>query len=195
MSRLHRLYFNRMAPVWANKSRHEQMAEAVRGFVNKGENVLDAGAGTGYLTGKLCEWCDPGIVMAIDLSEKMLQEARKRITQKRVLFLCSDVSCTAVASNAFDKIVCYSSFPHFDRPIEALQEFLRMLKPGGKILVFHNCCSRRLNQFHAALPEVVSFDKLPKAEQLMELVRFVGFTNVVGRERPDLYWVEAQKPI
>lgn len=156
--------------------------------------MLDVGAGTGLLTCLLMKLVGAqGRVIAVDISEKMLEQARERLGIE-VACLCTDACEAGISSKTVDKIVCYSTFPHFERPLAALGEFFRILKPSGRALIFHNCCSRKLNHFHAQLPNVVSFDKLPKLEQLMELVKYSGFDQVKGVERPDLYWVEAQKP-
>ncbi len=189
----HRQYFNRLAPTWSNHPAPAEVEEALRQFVAPGDAVLDVGTGT--VTGVLRRLCGGGTVVAADLSEKMLSEAKKRLRDESILYLCTDACRSAVASESFDKIVCYSSFPHFQSPPAAIVQFFRMLKPRGKVLIFHTCCSRRLNHFHATLKEVVSFDKLPKSEQLAELMRSVGFVEIVYKEQPSLYWVEARKPL
>ena len=194
MSHQHRNYFNELASHWALKDCDDKVYAALSRFIAPGDWVLDVGAGTGLLTRALLELTGAdGHVVALDVSEKMLSQARHRLGRPLVC-LCTDACQAGVVSNSVDKIVCYSTFPHFDRPVAAIVEFLRILRPSGRALIFHNCCSRKLNHFHAQLPNVVSFDKLPKLEQLIELVKCCGFDPVQGVERPDLYWVEAQKP-
>jgi SAM-dependent methyltransferase len=114
------------------------------------------------------------------------------ISLDRVLLSCSDACNLAFTGAIFDKIVCYSAFPHIQKPQRALSEFYRVLKPGGRIVVFHNCCSRKLNHLHARIP-AVCFDKLPKSEYLQALMVGAGFKEIKTIEQPDLYWVEAGK--
>lgn len=157
--------------------------------------VLDIGAGRGALTVPLSTLVKTGRVVAADLSDNMLSSARKMLNAEHAHYVCTDACAVSFRDETFDKIVCYSTFPHIQNPLRALVEFLRILKPSGKVLIFHNCCSRKLNHYHARIPNVVTFDKLPKSEHLQALLRHVGFTEIQTVEKPDLYWVEAGKDV
>lgn len=194
MSKAHRSFFNELAGTWHNKISTESLVEAMRQFhVRPDDFILDIGAGTGILTAPLAKLVDTGHVFAIDISDKMLSAAKQYISEHHISYLCSDACRLSLASNSVDKIVCYSTFPHIQKPHCALAEFYRVLKPGGAALIFHNCCSRKLNHHHARMTSVVSFDKLPKSEYLQLLMQDAGFIAVKTVEQPDLYWVEAQK--
>jgi len=193
MSQNHRSFFNHLAPSW-NHKQSLHFENVLRDFgIRSADIILDIGTGTGCLLAPLSRLITTGSIFAIDISEKMLSQARKNNTHPGIQFLCADAGDLPLASNMCDKIVCYSTFPHIKNPIAALLEFQRVLGKGGKLLIFHNCCSRKLNHFHAQIPETVSFDKLPKSEILLAMMMNVGFQGVKQVERPDLYWVEAQK--
>jgi demethylmenaquinone methyltransferase/2-methoxy-6-polyprenyl-1,4-benzoquinol methylase len=194
MSQSHRFFFNDRADSWHNKTAQDALIRAMSQFGMRGnDRVLDIGAGRGALTLPLSTLVKTGFVVAADLSDKMLCCAKKNLNVDRALYVCADACAIAFPDEVFDKIICYSTFPHIQKPLCALSEFLRILKPRGKALIFHNCCSRKLNHFHAKLPQVVSFDKLPKSQQLQALMSAVGFREIKTIERPDLYWVEAEK--
>ena len=194
MSKSHRSFFNDRAETWHNKTAHDALIRAMSHFgIKRNDIVLDIGAGRGALTLPLSALVKEGYVVAADLSDKMLSSAKKNVSANRAFYVCADACTMSFADEAFDKIICYSTFPHIQKPLSALSEFLRILKPQGKALIFHNCCSRKLNHYHAKLPHVVTFDKLPKSQQLQALMSQVGFREIQTMERPDLYWVEAEK--
>ncbi len=195
MSKAHRTFFNELAAHWQSKTSQESLLDIIAHLgVLADDTVLDIGAGTGCLSHALTRVVqEPGRIVAVDVSDNMLRQARHNLHSRSVLFLCSDACHLAFPQTVFDKIICYSSFPHFMRPLCVLREFYRILKPGGNVLIVHNCCSRKLNHYHAKLNHVVMFDKLPKSEMLEEMFRVSGFVDVKRVERPDLYWVEALK--
>lgn len=195
MSKAHRMFFNELAPTWDAKSSSDSIFRMLQHFgVTPKDHVLDIGAGTGCVSKSLTRMVrESGRIVAVDFSENMLRQARSNLSPYPILYTCSDACQMAFSNSRFDKIICYSSFPHFKSQECALAEFYRILNPGGRILICHNCCSRKLNHFHATRTEVVMFDKLPKSEVLETMCRDAGFSNVKRVERPDLYWVEAQK--
>ncbi len=194
MSKEHRSFFNDLAVSWHNKTSSEALLNSMQQFgVKLDDLVVDVGAGTGVLTLPLSQLVKSGRVIALDISEKMLATARKNLAGEHIYYSCSDACQLSFHDKSIDKIVCYSTFPHIQKPQCALSEFYRVLKPGGKALIFHNCCSRKLNHHHAKMTSVVSFDKLPKSEYLQTLMRDAGFTEIKTVEQPDLYWVEAEK--
>jgi ubiquinone/menaquinone biosynthesis C-methylase UbiE len=197
MSKTHRDYFNSLASEW------DAMVEdlpvlrdyLLRFGVSKGERVLDVGAGTGRLTRYLIELTGlEGQVIAEDISERMLIEAGKSINSETVRFVCDDVCELALKSDSFDKVICFSIFPHILHPQKALSEIRRVLRPGGRLLILHTSGSHDLNRFHASLNSVVCYDKLPPAEGMVPLIRKSGLMERLIEEREDLYWVEAEKP-
>jgi trans-aconitate 2-methyltransferase len=108
-----------------------QVVERLR--LGGGETVMDAGCGTGRLTALLLERLPRGRVLAVDLSQNMLEEARARLKPRfagRVEFVRSDLASLPFGE-AFDGVFSTAAFhwvPEHPRLFRGLYE---SLKPGG----------------------------------------------------------------
>lgn len=97
------------------------------------ETVMDAGCGTGRLTALLLERLPRGRVVAVDLSQNMLEEARARLKPRfagRVEFIRSDLASLPFGK-ALDGVFSTAAFhwvPDHPRLFRGLYE---SLKPGG----------------------------------------------------------------
>lgn len=97
------------------------------------ETVMDAGCGTGRLTGELLERLPAGRVIAVDLSENMLRTAREHLLPRfagRVFFVCADLQELPFCE-VLDGIFSTAAF-HWAPDHERLfRNLYRALKPGG----------------------------------------------------------------
>jgi trans-aconitate methyltransferase len=97
------------------------------------ETVADAGCGSGKVTARLLERLPRGRVVAMDLSDNMLQTARQHLEASfpgQVFFITVDLQDIPLAG-ALDGIFSTAAFhwvPDHDRLFRSL---LRSLKPGG----------------------------------------------------------------
>ena len=196
MSKAHREYFNRLAPEWNTTVSDEPMlGDYLHRFgILRGDRVLDIGAGTGRMTKHLARLVgDDGCVVAEDSACAMLREGKRVIGNEQPNWLCDDASALALKDSVFDKVICFSTFPHFLDPLAVLKEMYRVLRPGGKLLILHTCSSQQLNEFHASLEGVVSNDRLPSIQEMIQLLNKTGFVSEETIENDDLYWVKAGK--
>ncbi len=102
--------------------------------VKPGAVILDAGAGTGERTLAILEHSQPGDVIALDASEIMLAVAKSKIHDPRVCFVQGDVRHLPFADNTFDVVGCTWVIEFMDNPRAVVQEFIRVIKPGGIVL-------------------------------------------------------------
>jgi 2-polyprenyl-3-methyl-5-hydroxy-6-metoxy-1,4-benzoquinol methylase len=107
----------------------------------RGLQVLDAGCGEGFLSRLMAE--RSAQVTAIDYSRKMLEIARERTPEDlRICYCHANLEgMPDVQSDSFDFIVSLLALQDIQDYQAALQEFHRVLKPGGKFfLAFTHPC-------------------------------------------------------
>ncbi len=98
----------------------------------RGRDVLDVGIGTGRASLPLLE---RGItVTGIDSSQAMLDECRRRAGGRPIRLEVGDVTAIPFAAEAFDAVVSLNVLTHFPNWREVLPEWLRVLRPGGRLV-------------------------------------------------------------
>ena len=100
--------------------------------------VLDVATGTGRLPLALLRQWDPGgSVVGIDRSLPMMAVAQKRLADypDESAFIQQDAEALGFADASFDGVTCLEALEFMQHPQQALREMLRVLKPGGILLV------------------------------------------------------------
>jgi ubiquinone/menaquinone biosynthesis C-methylase UbiE len=92
------------------------------------ERILDIGGGTGRVSQT---FGDDYVVVVCDPSWGMLREAR----QKQMIACCALAEHLPFADGAFDRIVMVDTFHHLHDQHAAAKETLRVLRPGGRLVV------------------------------------------------------------
>lgn len=103
--------------------------------------VLFAAAGTGLNFRNFPPGKD---IVAIDISSQMLERARPRVRKYagEIALREADVQQLPFADETFDTIATASTFCSVPDPVQGLRELFRVLKPGGKLLMFEHVRSR-----------------------------------------------------
>ncbi|MGB3267994.1 MAG: class I SAM-dependent methyltransferase [Microcoleus sp.] len=97
--------------------------------------ALDIGCGSGILAGELAKYYDR--VVAVDLSEKMLDIARQKRSSPNIEYIQMDASHLKV-DRQFDLIVSDSTFHHLKHLPSTLQSIKKLLTPRGKVVFLDN---------------------------------------------------------
>lgn len=108
------------------------------GFVLRqvsGPRILDAGAGTGRFTFPLQE---RGMrPVALDISLDMLRRAARHAAETRcpLAAVCGEIERLPFPSASFDGLVSVTVLRHFPQWLDILKEYLRVVRPGGRIVI------------------------------------------------------------
>jgi ubiquinone/menaquinone biosynthesis C-methylase UbiE len=119
-----------------HKESYHEAAKIVAGEVASGSSVLEVAPGPGYLSIELAKLGNR--VVGLDISQSFVEMARQnaRAAGVAVHFERGNASGMPFASGSFDAIVCRAAFKNFAEPLQALNETHRVLKPGGKALIY-----------------------------------------------------------
>ena len=117
---------------------HHGRAKAIRRMaIQPGDQILEVGVGTGISLPLYPRTC---AVVAIDLSDGMLERARTRVEQysiRNVRLIQMDATQLTFPDNSFDIVYAPYFISCVPDPLAVTREMRRVCKPGGR-LVFLN---------------------------------------------------------
>jgi ubiquinone/menaquinone biosynthesis C-methylase UbiE len=97
----------------------------------KDDVILDVGAGTGTIASSIAKYSDE--VFALEPNEKRVEHIKAN--HPEVKAFSSVANSIPFPPNYFDKLYVVSAFHHFPDQEDALEEFRRVIKKGGLLLV------------------------------------------------------------
>jgi ArsR family transcriptional regulator len=98
--------------------------------------VADLGCGEGHLTVEAARWASR--VIAVDCSEAVLRRARglaKRRRVKNIAWKRGELEKLPIADGQVDVAMLSQALHHAQEPARALAEAVRVIAPGGRVLV------------------------------------------------------------
>ncbi|MEX0960027.1 MAG: methyltransferase domain-containing protein [Burkholderiales bacterium] len=106
-----------------------------RPFLRPGMSVLDCGCGPGTITCDIAREIAPGRAIGVDASAAQVELAGDRAKSQGVgnaAFRQADVyALPFFADDTFDAVFCNALLEHLAEPQRAVDQFFRVLKPGG----------------------------------------------------------------
>jgi demethylmenaquinone methyltransferase/2-methoxy-6-polyprenyl-1,4-benzoquinol methylase len=124
-------HFDILAPIYERFISRPNL-EPLLGLLDlaPGQRLLDAGGGTGRVSGSLTELVEN--VFLTDISWGMLQQAGSRPALSRVN---SHAERLPFPDDSFERILMVDAFHHVCDQVETAAELLRVLAPGGRLVV------------------------------------------------------------
>jgi ubiquinone/menaquinone biosynthesis C-methylase UbiE len=159
--------------------------------------IVDLGCGTGRFTQPLAQHFAAHVI-GFDPSQKMLNEARRKLTSDRVIFERASAEALPISDNCIDMIFLSMVFHHFPDPRTVARECRRVLRDGGYLVIRNT--TREANvpvrHFFPAMQTLID-SELPKRSDVRSVFEAEGFTpggHQVVRQIVASSWLEfAQK--
>ncbi len=171
------------------------------------EHMLDVATGTGDFALLSAEMLRPKTLLGVDLSEGMLDVAREKVARQSldtaISFQKEDCLNLSLKADSFDAITVAYGVRNFSDLDRGLGEMLRVLKPGGRLVIIELTAPQRfpMKQLfwlysHCYMPllgRLISHDKeaytylpatmevFPQGEEMKGILERVGFRDVTFR--------------
>ena len=117
-------------PIALLRAENKVKAPWILSRIQKSSLILDVGCGAGFLTNELA--LAGHKVTGVDMSESSLQVAAQYDQTKTVTYKLANAYELPFSDESFDVLCAMDFLEHVEDPAKAIQEFARVLKPGGK---------------------------------------------------------------
>ena len=169
------------------------------------QQILDIACGTGDYSIAIARRAHPDtVVTGVDLTEAMLQVMRSKVEKAglsgRIVTEQGNAEAMRFADNRFDRATIAFGIRNFEHREQALREILRVLKPGGRLVILELsvpsnpllrwCYNLYFTRLLPAIGGMVSGDKaayrylpasvasFPGRDEWMSIMRGCGYRQV-----------------
>ena len=101
-------------------------------------NILEVGSGPGFITEQLLIDLPHSHITSLEIDDTLIQRAKQPLSnysEVQLEFVQGSVYHTGLPDNSYDFVIARMLFLLLQNPIEASKELLRVLKPGGKLVI------------------------------------------------------------
>jgi ubiquinone/menaquinone biosynthesis C-methylase UbiE len=180
--------FNRVASLW-DEMRIIFFSTMIRDSalgiaeIQKGCRAVDLGAGTGFITEALVG--AGANVIAVDQSEKMLQELNQKfVSTASVDPRLGDAEHLPVSDQSIDRVFANMYLHHVEHPGLAIKESKRILKPRGRLVITD------LEKHDYQFLKKEHHDRWPGfyRSDIRHWLKMAGFSNIIIGTAPGERW-------
>ena len=174
---------------------YSDLARRIEKELPQGKSVLEVAPGPGYFCIELAKLGSYAIT-GLDISNTFVKMATKKAAEAgvQVDFKQGSASSLPFPRDSFDFLLCRAAFKNFAKPVGALEEMRRVLKPGGRGLIIdlrrdaspsaisHHVDEMGLSTFNRIFTKLAFKTMLIKSaytrEQFEEMLAQVKFSKV-----------------
>jgi 2-polyprenyl-3-methyl-5-hydroxy-6-metoxy-1,4-benzoquinol methylase len=146
-----------------------------------GHEVLEVGAGHGTFTEMLARTAKR--VVACDLSERCVSRLRERFSGEESVEILHGSVDSAAAHGPFDSVILINVLEHIEDDDGALRELARLLRPGGRAVLWVPAFSLLYSDFDRKIGHYRRYRRPELRTQLLRAgyeVRDIRYVNTVG---------------
>lgn len=152
-------------------------------------NLLDAGGGTGRVSSRLIS--STSRLVIADFSLPMLKQARAR---HGLNALRARAEQLPFADATFDRVIAVDALHHFFDQRTAIREFVRVLRPEGRLVIEEPDRDRLIVKVLAAAEKMILMrSRIHSMSEILILVAAEGMTACIERGSGFASWVVADK--
>ncbi len=98
-----------------------------------GDSVLDVGCGPGNFTRAFARASFDGLAVGLDASRTMLDQAAREHNPPNLRYVRGDAGALPFPDASFDAVCCFAALYFIAEPLQAIDEMVRVLAPGGRM--------------------------------------------------------------
>jgi ubiquinone/menaquinone biosynthesis C-methylase UbiE len=153
--------------------------------LSMGDTVLDLACGPGNFAREFARVVGPdGLVIGVDASRTMLArgaEDLRRSNLANVALVRGDATALPLRDDCCDAACCFAALHLFDDPMAALDEMVRVLRPGGRIALMTSVRRQLTVRPLKPVVERASGMRLFEPGEIVDALQERGFSGVHQR--------------
>src|ERR1700722_10331271 len=160
-----------------------------------GNRVLDVACGPGNFTRDFAAAAGDGLVVGLDAATPMLAAGVQRTRAGNAAYVRGDACALTFKDASFDAVCCFGALHLFDEPMQALDEIVRVLAPGGRVAILTTTMK---DGDHAPKDgselRMLGGVRIFAREEIPGALRERGLVDVDKRTIGRIDYIEARKP-